>query len=90
MTHPTNDPTLDAIAAWCDANGWDNLGSPAMAAWAKEAGIDLSQVTIHRCGVRCDHAWDGPIVEFDEGRSLSVTCSKCGRTALHVDMAEGR
>ncbi len=88
MSINTGDPTLDAIAAWCDERGWDNLGSPEMAEWAKEAGIDLSQVTINRCGVRCEHSWDGPIVDLDCG--ASVTCSKCGRTAMHVDMWEGR
>lgn len=41
-------------------------------------GCPRSEVTIHVCGrVSCEHKWDGPTVQVDEG-CFSVTCSKCG------------
>ena len=30
----------------------------------------------------CEHIWDGPIEEYDEGRCVSATCSRCGMTAV--------
>lgn len=38
------------------------------------------------CPESCEHKWDGPEVEFDEGRGSSVSCSKCGTTAIEHDM----
>lgn len=35
----------------------------------------------------CDHKWDGPDKDFENGSS--VTCSKCGMTALSHDMLCG-
>lgn len=37
-------------------------------------------------GGPCEHKWDGDGVEFDEGRGWSVTCSRCGCTAMSHDM----
>lgn len=47
------------------------------------------EITVHVCGVKCDHIWDGPIQEFDEGRGMTATCSKCGALAVDVSMWEG-
>jgi len=38
-----------------------------------------------RCGCPdgpCEHVWDGAMVELDEWRCVSVTCSRCGITAV--------
>jgi hypothetical protein len=37
--------------------------------------------------VDCDHKWDGPMVDFGNGQS--VTCSVCGMLAIAHDMAFG-
>lgn len=37
-------------------------------------------------GGPCEHKWDGEGVEFDEGRGWSVTCSRCGCSAMSHDM----
>lgn len=33
-------------------------------------------------GGPCEHVWDGPECEFDEGRGSSATCSRCGMPAI--------
>lgn len=38
------------------------------------------------CPDSCEHKWDGPVVEFDEGRGSTVTCSRCGMTAFEHSM----
>ena len=53
---------------------------------ADEAGVPVDQVTAFVCGPNvngCEHDSDGPIVEIDEGRGASVSCSKCGSLAIH-------
>lgn len=47
-------------------------------------------ITSHVCGVHCDHIWDGPQQEFDEGRGATATCSKCGAWAINVLLAGAR
>ena len=37
-------------------------------------------------GGPCEHKWDGEGVSFDEGRGWTVTCSRCGCTAMRHDM----
>lgn len=35
----------------------------------------------------CDHRWDGPWIDLDaDGRSSSVTCSRCGMDCMSHDM----
>jgi hypothetical protein len=44
----------------------------------------LKILTIFQCGKKnCTHKWDGPIWKSEDGRSESVTCSKCGVVSLH-------
>lgn len=31
---------------------------------------------------KCEHVYDGPGVESDDGLSWSITCSKCGAAAI--------
>lgn len=50
---------------------------------------DGREVTVHVCGVKCEHVWDGPMVEFDGGRGVTTTCSKCGEWAINVSLMEG-
>ena len=38
-------------------------------------------------GGECEHQWDGPYVEIENGGS--VTCSRCGGAALYHDMWVG-
>ena len=49
--------------------------------------VDRKEVTVHICGVKCDHVWDGPEISFDGGESL--TCSKCGLPAIDVACMDG-
>ena len=53
-TGPTDDATLNKIAAWCDEHGWDELGSPKFEAWMVAAKIDPSKVWVHKCGGKCE------------------------------------
>lgn len=34
----------------------------------------------------CDHVWDGPIWESDDGKIHSATCSKCAAIAIFENM----
>jgi hypothetical protein len=34
----------------------------------------------------CEHEWNGPTVELDDGRLVTVTCSRCKTTAFSHDM----
>lgn len=77
---------LDRISQWCDEHGWDALGTPAFDAWLITSGIDRGTLTIHKCGVKCDHAWDGPLAESDDGCITTSTCSKCGEWAIYYDI----
>ncbi len=37
-------------------------------------------------GGPCEHKWDGPDYESDDGLCFSVTCSRCGCTAMSHDL----
>lgn len=37
----------------------------------------------------CDHKWDGPVWESEDGCMASVTCSICGMTAIGHGMRVG-
>lgn len=37
----------------------------------------------------CEHKWDGPDWESEDRRACSVTCSRCGMTAMSHDMRCG-
>lgn len=43
-------------------------------------------ITVIVCGVKCDHKWDGPVVTFKNG--ATVSCSKCGALAVDVSLLE--
>lgn len=45
------------------------------------------EITMFVCGQKCNHEFDGPIVEYDHG--ATVTCSKCGAWAVDVILWEG-
>jgi hypothetical protein len=34
----------------------------------------------------CEHKWDGHDYESEDGRCFSVTCSRCGTTAMSHDL----
>ncbi len=56
---------------------------------------DDRKVEFFACPAGCrrydDHVWDGPVVLTDlmGAAAESVTCSKCGRTAVDADLWEG-
>lgn len=54
----------------------------------------MSDLTIHVCGVRCEHVWDGPIIELTKAEhginGGTVTCSKCGEWAINISMMEDK
>ncbi len=37
-------------------------------------------------GGPCEHKWDGPDYESEDGCCVSLTCSRCGITAMSHDM----
>jgi hypothetical protein len=41
---------------------------------------------ICNCPDSCGHKFDGPTIEFDEGRGFSVSCSNCGQLAMDHDI----
>jgi len=59
-----------------------------------------TDITIHVCGPStpkcrcncgpdgpdCEHVWDGPWAESEDGRSGSVTCSRCGMWKMDHDL----
>lgn len=45
-----------------------------------------NQICKCNCPDSCEHVWDGPGVEFDEGRGGSVSCSRCGMLAIDHDI----
>ena len=63
---------------------------------ADELGLPLSSVRTNfnpnacycacTTGGPCEHQLDGAGVEFDDGAGWSVTCSRCGCTAIGHDM----
>ncbi len=55
---------------------------------ADENGVPVDEVTVHVCGPNvngCQHDSDGPMVESEDGRMVSASCSKCG--SLSIDRA---
>lgn len=64
-----------------------------------EQGWDMTKVAVHTshsadcyCACPdgpCQHIWDGPNVEFDDGQGMSVTCSRCGELAFSHSMRTG-
>ena len=60
-----------------------------------------SKITVYACGPStakckcqcpdgpCEHKWDGPDEEFDGGRGVSVTCSRCGMSAFQHSLWTG-
>ena len=73
----------------------------ARARLAARAGIpigDIPVTTIHVCGPSrprckcrcpdgpCEHVWDGPWWESEDGTEGSATCSRCGMLASDHDL----
>lgn len=40
-------------------------------------------------GGPCEHNWDGPVWESDDGCTSSATCSRCGCTAMSHSLRTG-
>ncbi len=63
---------------------------------ADELGVPLQEARTNfnpsacycACGTRgpCEHSWDGPEWESDDGLASSSTCSRCGCTAMSHDL----
>lgn len=63
---------------------------------AEEMGVPLQSMRSNfnpaacycACGTRgpCEHKWDGDEWESDDKLASSVTCSRCGITAMSYDM----
>lgn len=51
---------------------------------AAETGCKPPDITIYCCPPPCDHRWDGKEASFDN--CVSVTCSKCGVSAIDASM----
>lgn len=50
--------------------------------------LKMAKLTFFTCGRECDHIFDGPWVEFQDGTGASKTCSKCGALAIDVELME--
>jgi len=55
--------------------------------------IDVNQVkpiteryTLQPAPAPCSHEWDGPTWKSDDGLAESVTCSRCGISAMDHDL----
>ncbi len=83
------------------APGWQKDGPCAECQYQQESNARLSamfrdrvrmaepQITAFSCpSRRCDHVMDGPIVEMEDGRVSTRTCSKCGTPAFSLAMWE--
>lgn len=56
--------------------------------WTEHSHSSHNIVVLLECK-KDEHVWDGPEVEFDEGRGQSVTCSKCGMWAVNFSLKYG-
>lgn len=54
-----------------------------------QCGLDVVECMQTHWRADCDHDRDGPSWESEDGRAGSVSCSKCGVTAMQHDMAVG-
>jgi hypothetical protein len=53
-----------------------------------ESKAPETKITAFACGVKCDHVFDGPMAEFEDGLGGTSTCSKCGAWAIDVCLME--
>jgi hypothetical protein len=87
----------------CDkaAPGWQREGPCAECQHLSDSNARLSKmfrervpvappkITAFMCPSRgCDHVMDGPVIDLEEGRISTATCSKCGATAFSLAMWE--
>lgn len=68
--------TVDAVCAeW----GWDR----------SQVAVHVSHSSVCYCACPdgpCQHDWSGPNVPIGDGHGFSVTCSRCGASAISHDM----
>lgn len=71
--------------------------SAALRALFDEKGWDPDKAFVHTSGSSgcycacasrgpCQHEWNGPWRDFDDGRGGETTCSKCGAGSMSHDM----
>lgn len=73
-----------ALADVCKKHGWDPVGVKAHVSHASSADCYCA------CpDGPCQHTWDGPIYESEDGCMRSATCSRCGAVAAYHDMRCG-
>ena len=71
-----------AIGDFCDEHGWDRS--------KMIAHLDPAGPCYCACPTGpCQHTWDGPDIQIEDGLGYSVTCSRCGTSALSHDMRCG-
>lgn len=51
------------------------------------SGIAENQLFVYRSRIKEDHAWRGPIADYDEGIKMAKTASKTKKTATASDNA---
>lgn len=69
----------DSIARICAEHGWDRNEVHAHASHASGCYCACPDGP-------CQHVWDGPTVEFDDGCGMTTTCSRCGEWSFNHDM----
>lgn len=87
-------PDFDALRA-----ARNQAVKESMQRLADEDGIPFESLQTnfnpHACycacgsGGPCEHKWDGPVWESEDGCMSSVTCSRCGGTAMSHSLRTG-
>lgn len=68
-----------AIDKLCAEQGWARDQTHVHVSGAGECYCDCPDGP-------CQHIWNGPNVEFDDGQGVSRTCSRCGEMAFSHSM----
>lgn len=67
------------VKAICEKHGWD----------PNEVSVHSPDMGGCYCGCPdgpCQHIWDGPQYDSEDGLMFSATCSRCGAVAAYHDM----
>lgn len=78
-----SDPDFDALRAERNAAHDAAVEQMRVAGWRLTSSYDPNACYC-ACGNGgpCEHKWDGTPYESDDGSTWSVTCSRCGMTAM--------
>lgn len=55
----------------------------------RQCGLPIMECIKQHYVQDCEHDFNGPVIEDDDGLGASVVCSKCGLPFMAHDMARG-